>query len=46
METADSDSYTYLNVALRRRENKKVYEENGYQRTDTEWVVTDYGLEK
>ena len=45
-ETADSDSYTYLNVALRRRENKKVYEENGYQRTDTEWVVTDYGLEK
>ena len=44
-ESADSDSYTYLNIALQRRENKQTYTEGKLTRTDSEWVVVDYGLD-
>ena len=44
-ESADSESYTYLNVALQRRENKQTYTEGNYTRTESEWVVLDYGIE-
>ena len=39
------DAYTYLNVALRRRENPKTFEENGNTRHEPEWEVLDYGIE-
>ena len=45
MEDSSSDTYSYLNIALQRRENKKTYTENGYTRTESEWVVLDYGIE-
>ena len=41
----DSASYTYLNVALRRRENPGTFTEGKYTRNETEWVVLDYGME-
>lgn len=44
-ESKDSDSYTYLNIVLLRRENKQTYTEGKFTRTDSEWVVLDYGLE-
>ena len=44
-ESADSNSYTYLNIALQRRENKQTYTEGNYTRTESEWVVLDYGIE-
>ena len=37
--------YTYLNVALRRRENPKTVDENGLVRHEPEWEVLDYGVE-
>ena len=39
------DAYTYLNVALRRRENPQTFEENGLTRHEPEWEVLDYGVE-
>lgn len=39
------DGYTYLNVALRRRENPRTFEENGLTRHEPEWEVLDYGIE-
>jgi len=39
------DTYTYLNVALRRRENPKTFEENGIIRYEPEWEVLDYVIE-
>ena len=39
------DGYTYLNVALQRRENPKTFEENGLTRHEPEWEVLDYGIE-
>ena len=40
-----SDAYTYLNVALRRREDPRTFEENGIVRYEPEWEVLDYGIE-
>ena len=39
------DAYTYLNVALRRRENPRTFEENVLTRHEPEWEVLDYGIE-
>lgn len=39
------NAYTYLNVALRRRDNPKTFVENGYTRHEPEWEVLDYGIE-
>ena len=39
------DAYTYLNVALRRRENPQTFEENGLTRHEPEWEVLDNGVE-
>jgi len=39
------DSNTYLNVALRRREDPGIVEENGLIRQEPEWEVLDYGVE-
>ena len=39
------DSYTYLNVVLRRRENPRTFKENGLTRHEPEWEVLDYGIE-
>ena len=44
MEDGKND-YTYLNVALRRRENPRTFEENGLTRHEPEWEVLDYGIE-
>lgn len=41
-ESADSESYTYLNIALQRRETRQTYEDG---RTDPVWEVLDYGME-
>ena len=42
-DTKTSDSYSYLTITLQRRENKQRHDDG---RIDSEWVVTDYGLEK
>ena len=42
---SEKDSYSYLNVVLRRRENLKTYTENGLARYEPEWEVLDYGIE-
>ena len=36
-----NDSYSYLNIAFQRRENKQTFADG---RTESEWVVVDYGL--
>ena len=38
----DSEEYTYLNIALQRRTQKKQYEDG---RIDSEWEVVDYGID-
>lgn len=43
-KTQDDPSWTYLNVALKRRENPKTYTEGGLTFTEPAWEVVDYGL--
>ncbi|MBQ2928032.1 MAG: phosphodiester glycosidase family protein [Oscillospiraceae bacterium] len=38
----DSDDYTYLNIALQRRTEKKQYADG---RTDSDWEILDYGID-
>ena len=45
-ETANSDTWSYLQITLQRRENKKTYTEGGLIRTESEWVVTEYHVKE